>query len=83
MVSIIVASVIGSVTTTTLLLVMAANAAAKKANERGGCPTCGTPVPAFRKPTSLRQALKGGWTCSGCGTEMDRFGTGLIDTLKS
>ena len=83
MVSIIVGSIIGSVTTTTLLLVMAAIAATKKANERGGCPTCGMPVPVFRKPTSLRQALKGGWTCSGCGTEMDRFGSETIGSVNA
>lgn len=46
-------------------------------NERGGCPECGTEVPGFRKPTSLRQALWGGWTCAKCGTEMDRGGREL------
>jgi len=38
------------------------------------CPKCGTKVPAFRKPTSLRQALWGGNTCATCGTEMDKWG---------
>ncbi|HTK25112.1 MAG TPA: hypothetical protein VL327_01015 [Pyrinomonadaceae bacterium] len=47
---------------------------AKQINQRGGCPECGTPVPAFRKPTSFRQAVWGGWTCSNCGAEMDRHG---------
>jgi hypothetical protein len=46
----------------------------KQINERGGCPNCGTPVPAYRNPTSWRQAVWGGWTCSECRTEMDRFG---------
>lgn len=43
-------------------------------NAKGGCPKCGTDVPAFRRPTSFQQALLGGWTCSECGTEMDRRG---------
>ena len=38
------------------------------------CPKCGEPMPRVRKPTSLRQALMGGWTCARCGTEMDRWG---------
>ena len=43
-------------------------------NEQGGCPACGSPVPALRHPRSLRQAFWGGWTCDGCGTEFDRHG---------
>ena len=49
----------------------------KRVNDRGGCPNCGTAVPQFRHPTSWRQALWGGWTCSDCGTEMDRKGKEL------
>lgn len=41
-------------------------------NAQGGCPGCHADVPAFRRPTSLRQALWGGWTCENCGTEFDR-----------
>ena len=37
-----------------------------------GCPVCDTAVPAFRWPTSFRQALWGGWTCVTCSTEIDR-----------
>lgn len=51
-----------------------ANKAQQDVNAKGGCPECGTPVPRFRRPTSLRQALWGGWTCESCSTEMDRFG---------
>ena len=50
-----------------------------KVNAKGGCPDCGTPVPRFRHPTSFRQALWGGWTCSECGTEMDRHGDELLE----
>ena len=49
----------------------------KDVNDKGGCPNCGTHVPRVRHPTSWRQALWGGWTCSNCGTEMDRFGNEL------
>jgi DNA-directed RNA polymerase subunit RPC12/RpoP len=38
------------------------------------CPACGSRQPAQRKPTSLRQAIFGGWTCARCGTELDRRG---------
>ena len=37
-----------------------------------GCPVCDAPVPAFRWPSSFRQALWGGWTCDTCSTELDR-----------
>lgn len=51
-----------------------ASKAQEDVNAKGGCPECGTPVPRFRRPASLRQALCGGWTCGSCSTEMDRFG---------
>ncbi len=38
------------------------------------CPKCGMKVPAIRKPTSTRQAMWGGWTCSNCGCEIDKWG---------
>lgn len=38
------------------------------------CPNCGQKVPAIRKPTSTRQALWGGWTCSSCNCEMNKWG---------
>ena len=41
------------------------------------CPTCGTQQPAYRKPTSFRQAMWGGWTCTNCGTELDRNGKAI------
>jgi hypothetical protein len=31
-------------------------------------------LPVVRRPTSLRQALWGGWTCKNCGAEVDRWG---------
>jgi hypothetical protein len=41
------------------------------------CPTCATPQPAIRRPTSLRQTFCGGWTCANCGTEIDRHGRSI------
>ena len=38
------------------------------------CPKCAEPLPKNRKPTSVRQAALGGWTCSNCGCEMDKLG---------
>lgn len=38
------------------------------------CPSCGEPAPLIRRPGNWRQALWGGWTCGGCGAEMDRWG---------
>ncbi len=38
------------------------------------CPGCGRALPAVRRPKSLRQALWGGWTCEGCGLELDKWG---------
>ena len=51
-------------------------------NARGGCPECSSPVPRYRTPTSLRQALWGGWTCENCGTEMDRHGMELSRAVE-
>jgi hypothetical protein len=38
------------------------------------CPECGTPAPVVRVPAGVRQMLRGGWTCSGCGIELDHCG---------
>ena len=38
------------------------------------CPACGAQAPAIRKPASLKQAMWGGWTCSKCGQEVDKWG---------
>jgi hypothetical protein len=38
------------------------------------CPTCGTPLPKEREPRSARQAMWGGWTCTECGAEVDKWG---------
>ncbi|MDX2011783.1 MAG: hypothetical protein SFW67_16440 [Myxococcaceae bacterium] len=41
------------------------------------CPGCGTALPAVRAPKNLRQFMWGGWTCSGCGRELDKWGRAL------
>ena len=38
------------------------------------CTECGTPAPVIRKPKNRQQALWGGWTCSKCGCELDKWG---------
>ncbi len=38
------------------------------------CPKCGNPLPRLRMPKSISQALRGGWICPNCGTEVDRAG---------
>src|SRR5580698_3546039 len=38
------------------------------------CPRCGALLPAQRQPRSRRQQLWGGWTCSFCGAEVDKWG---------
>lgn len=38
------------------------------------CPACGQELPAVRQPTNTRQAMWGGWTCTGCQAELDRKG---------
>ena len=38
------------------------------------CPRCSTTAPTVRLPRSLAQALCGGWTCSSCGCDMDKWG---------
>lgn len=38
------------------------------------CPDCGVRVQTVRVPTSLRQGMWGGWTCTTCGCEMDKWG---------
>lgn len=38
------------------------------------CPSCGREQPKVRKPTSMEQAMWGGFTCAGCGAEMNARG---------
>ena len=41
------------------------------------CPKCGAPLPGVRVPKNFRQMMFGGWTCSGCGVELDKWGRPL------
>ena len=38
------------------------------------CPGCQSPLPRFRRPASLQQALWGGYTCPTCHREIDKWG---------
>jgi hypothetical protein len=44
---------------------------------RKTCPRCAAELPQYRRPTSLKQALWGGWTCPNCGCKSDRQGQPL------
>jgi len=70
--------IVGVSVATIAIIMMIAQSRQKRVNAKGGCPSCGTPVPMLRNPTSLRQALWGGWTCSNCGMEMDRHGEEMV-----
>lgn len=38
------------------------------------CPRCGGAIGRVRSPRSAQQAFWGGWTCSSCGAELDKWG---------
>jgi hypothetical protein len=38
------------------------------------CESCGAVQPKFRKPKNMTQAMWGGYTCDGCGKEIDARG---------
>lgn len=39
------------------------------------CPRCNTALPRFRKPSSAREAMLGGWSCPSCNASIARNGT--------
>lgn len=41
------------------------------------CQNCNNDLPTIRKPKNLRQMLWGGWTCSRCGYEIDKYGKNI------
>lgn len=43
------------------------------------CPRCNTALPRFRKPSSAREAMLGGWSCPSCGAKIARNGALLPD----
>ena len=43
------------------------------------CSECGKPLPLIRKPANRREMLWGGWTCKGCGAQLDRSGKKIAD----
>lgn len=38
------------------------------------CPRCKASLPQVRRPTSLRQAMWGGYVCPACGAQVDKWG---------
>lgn len=43
------------------------------------CPKCGSPLPRFRKPSSFKEAMLGGWHCQTCNTHLNRSGNSVSD----
>ena len=46
-------------------------------SEAARCFHCNAPAPGVRMPKNLREFLWGGWTCSSCGTHVDKWGREL------
>lgn len=42
---------------------------------RKSCPGCRTLLPRFRKPSSIREAMLGGWQCPTCSAKIARNGS--------
>lgn len=38
------------------------------------CPICGKTIKGIRRPKGLYEILWGGYTCSGCGAKLDKWG---------
>ena len=68
MTPLIMSAAIGAIATATVLL------SAIVFRKHSACWECGIRLPKLRAPTSLRQALWGGFTCQNCGTELDASG---------
>jgi transposase-like protein len=66
--STLAAMLVGGVAAAVVLLFLAMSRKPVK------CPSCGREQPKARQPTSLNQAMWGGFTCQGCGAEMDARG---------
>jgi hypothetical protein len=47
------------------------------------CSACGKMVPFASPATSSRQAELGGWTCSGCGAELDEMGVDMSPLIEA
>ena len=43
------------------------------------CPECGCELRVIREPKSIKQVIWGGWTCSGCGCHIDKWGIRISD----
>lgn len=50
--------------------------------ERVHCPSCNKAMPIIREPENTYQSRYGGWTCSDCGTMMDKWGQAVDESGK-
>lgn len=41
---------------------------------RRSCPECSAALPRVRMPSSIREAMFGGWVCKACGTRVNYLG---------
>ena len=64
----LIGGLVGAVGAATVLLLFAMSR--KPVN----CPSCGREQPKMRKPANMQQAMWGGYTCEGCGAELDARG---------
>ena len=46
---------------------------------RKSCPKCNSTLPRFRKPSTFREAMLGGWQCHSCSAKGARNGKLLSD----
>ncbi|KUI33861.1 hypothetical protein [Mycobacterium sp. GA-2829] len=47
---------------------------------RRWCSDCGAVLPRVRVPASVREAVRGGWTCSWCRADLDSGGRRVVLT---
>ena len=64
----LIGGVVGAVGAAVVLLLFAMSR--KPVN----CPSCGREQPKMRKPANVEQAMWGGYTCEGCGADLDARG---------
>lgn len=64
----LIGGLVGAVGAATVLLLFAMSR--KPVN----CPSCGREQPKMRTPSNMQQAVWGGYTCEGCGADLDARG---------
>jgi hypothetical protein len=60
------ATIVGGITGGLVVLLLAL------LSPRKSCPKCNTTLPRFRKPSSVREAMLGGWSSPSCNAKIAR-----------